>query len=78
MSSESHPSLPDHTVPGSTWISPNFITNSHGPEAPGPYQYTYRGAGPAGEGTHDARLEEPVQPAVGSAPGTYTASRSGS
>ena len=50
--------LTDNTVPNFTWIGPNFITNSHGAGAPGPYQYTYQGAGPGGEGTHDARLEE--------------------
>lgn len=45
-------------VPNFVWVGPNFITNSHGTGNPGPYQYTYQGAGPGGSSSNDTRLEE--------------------
>ena len=45
-------------VPNFVWVGPNFITNSHGTGRPGPYQYTYQGAGTGGASTHDTRLEQ--------------------
>lgn len=44
-------------VPNFVWVGPNFITNSHGTGRPGPYQYTYQGAGPGGSSPNDTRLE---------------------
>ena len=49
--------LKDNTVPNFTWIAPNFLTNSHGTARPGPYQYTFQGAGPGGSAGNDTRLE---------------------
>ncbi|NMP24841.1 alkaline phosphatase family protein [Sulfobacillus harzensis] len=50
--------LQDNTVPNFVWVGPNFITNSHGSGSPGPYQYTYQGAGPGGSAPNDTRLEQ--------------------
>ena len=45
-------------VPNFVWVGPNFLTNSHGTGRPGPYQYTYQGAGPGGVAANDTRLEQ--------------------
>ncbi len=49
--------LANNTVPNFVWVAPNFLTNSHGTGRPGPYQYTYQGAGLGGATAHDTRLE---------------------